>query len=59
VKVVFPLVNFQDHTMKLAQVSDIPAITAPQPGLQVLTPLEVAAVAGGPEMDVGNGVTPP
>jgi hypothetical protein len=27
--------------------------------MQMLSPQEVSAVAGGPEVDVGNGVSPP
>ena len=45
--------------MTPTQATDTPSIATPQPGLQVLTPLEVAAVAGGPEATVGTGLNPP
>lgn len=45
--------------MQPTQAIDIPSITMPQAGMQVLTPQEVAAVAGGPEGTVGTGINPP
>jgi hypothetical protein len=46
--------------MTQAQATETESITtSPQPGIQTLTPLEIAAVAGGPEGTVGSGLSPP
>ena len=45
--------------MQPTQVISPPSITMPQAGVQVLTPQEIAAVAGGPEGSVGTGINPP
>lgn len=45
--------------MTPTQATDTSSIPTSQTGLQVLAPLEVAAVAGGPEATVGTGLNPP